>query len=312
MQPETFLRCDGNGSVDLEASKKMLGGREYRLKVRPLQPMIIPGYYAGNEKDDIVLLARDGTHITATVVAILLNLDQIHSLSNLSGIPIVPASIMPSRVMEVVSYLELVALARVDPHEFQPQALELMQKHHISMWVYNLADRTTGGTLLTYDPAVRAVADMVSGIGVYEASTMISVSYDKFDHYGVIKEVGTIFANQKINVHHYKGSGTSLTYVFNADKRTSELTCGLFKKKWPQANVTMGTCAVVYIVGIGMEKTPGILTRFAKALSDQHINVIKALPGDEHELAVAIKPEDTENAVRALYEEFFEKSQVVA
>jgi aspartate kinase len=303
ISPEQFLRGDGRGSIDLHASKKMLTGSAFRLQIE--RRMIVPGYYVGNERGEIELLKREGTHITATVLAILFKSRQIDNISTLTGIPIVPTSMFPSPVIPIISHLELVELARVDQKIFQPEAVNMMRSHNICMRVCTPEDLPKGGTLLTFDPEVRRQADHVSSIGAVQHAHILTAHSDQFDQPGIVHTVGKIFLNQHINVRYYYGSVCSFVYVFHTDEHTAQLTTQLFKREWPHASITQGTCAVVYIVGTDMEQIPGMSARFYSALAAAGINVLRNLPGDAYKLTAAINPDDLEHAVHALYAEFF-------
>jgi aspartokinase len=305
--PCTFLCSDGKGGIDVERSTRLLGTEAYRTKALPR--FIVPGYYARGEKGKLVCLPRHGSNISAVALAILFGIGNIINLSHLAGIPIIPQSTSRGApVIRVISHSELAELMRTEPTELTPKAIDMMRpsstRPPINLRIRHPNDPPDAGTLVTYSREVRAEGSQVSGIGLGTYS-YISVRSSSLDVPGHVATTGATFKKLDTNVLHYIGSPISFTFVYATDASRNAIIERVFRERYPTADVEVGDCAVVCIVGIDLDNAPGIATRFYGALAQKGVNVLRALSGDRNMLAVMVAPDERDLAAVALYYEFF-------
>jgi bifunctional aspartokinase / homoserine dehydrogenase 1 len=311
VDPCTFLCSDGKDGIDIERSTRLLNTEAFRTKALPR--FIVPGYYARGENGKLVCLPRHGSNITAVALARILMVYLIHNLSHLAGIPVLPDSVSDgSPNISVISHDELAELMRPAPTELNPIAIRMMKgkqgSPHIDLRIRRPSDDPSTGTLVTFDDDVRAQGATISGMGLVDTYTILSGVSDEIDIPGIIASIGKIFGDLGVNVPYYSGTPTGFSYLFSAEDGTCEIVERIFRKRFPNATLSLVPCAVVCVVGRNLKSEAGIASRFFGALHTAGVNVLCPLNGDNRMLAAAIDPDDIKRATAVLAYEFFDLS----
>lgn len=197
-------------------------------------------------------------------------------------------------------------LADMGMEAIHPKASKEMEAHGIPIRVKNTFEPDDPGTLISHgyvspEPRVEMVCgrkDLVA-IEVFDSDMVGESGYDyKLLSYFYEHNISYVAKNTNAN--------TITHYVSEKIPRVASLVESI-KKGFPGAEVTTKNVAIVSVIGSNM-KIPGFLSKAAKALAENNINVL-ALDQSTRQVNMQfiVERSDYEQAVRCLHAELVEK-----
>lgn len=291
-----------------EARIRKVTAERIRSELDRNRIVIVAGFQGINKQDDITTLGRGGSDTTAVAIAASLGADLCQIYTDVDGVYTADPRLVPdARKLEAITYDEMLELATLGAQVLHNRSVEMAKKYNVDLEVVSSFTRNPG-------TKVKEGSDMekmnVSGVARDNNCARVAI-INLPDEPGVAFKVFSLLAKHKINVDiilqsvGQKGR-KSITFTIPQDKAEEVgkiLNANKEGLKFEDVSINT-TVAKVSIVGAGMASNPGVAAMMFEALASAGIN-IRMISTSEIKISVLINEEDSEKAVRAIHQKFF-------
>ncbi|MDQ6748350.1 MAG: aspartate kinase, partial [Candidatus Dormibacteraeota bacterium] len=267
--------------------------------------VVVAGFQGVNEKLDTTTLGRGGSDTTAVALAAALKAEECEINTDVAGILTADPRVVPdARMLETISYDEMIELASLGARVMHPRAVEIGELYNMPIRVRSTFDDSPG-TLITRRSEVEQ-NKRVRGVAAEEdvaKLTLVGVP----DRPGVAAAIFTPLADKGIsvdviiqNVSLHGVTDLSFTVAGGDLPATEKLVKKISKEIGAEGVMTDSGVAKVSIVGTGMLGAPGVAARMFQALHDAGIN-IEMISTSEIRITCIVARERAKDAMRALH-----------
>ena len=291
-----------------EARIRKVTAERIRSELDRNRIVIVAGFQGINKQDDITTLGRGGSDTTAVAIAASLGADLCQIYTDVDGVYTADPRLVPdARKLEAITYDEMLELATLGAQVLHNRSVEMAKKYNVDLEVVSSFTRNQG-------TKVKEGSDMnkmnVSGVARDNNCARVAI-IDLPDEPGVAFKVFSLLAKHKVNIDiilqsvGQKGR-KSITFTIPEDKAEEVgKILNANKEGLDFEDVSINTTvAKVSIVGAGMASNPGVAAMMFEALASAGIN-IRMISTSEIKISVLINEEDSEKAVRAIHQKFF-------
>ncbi len=302
--------------VDIEASRA-------RFDAEPLKQdciYLMPGFTAGNEKGETLVLGRNGSDYSAAVLAACLRAECCEIWTDVDGVYNCDPRLVPdAHLLKSLSYAEAMELSYFGAKVLHPKTISPISQHHIPCLIKNANNPQAEGTLIGSEPSdenleVKAISDL-------KGLTMISVSGPGMK--GMVGMAGRIFST-------VSRAGVSVVLITQSSSEYSVSFC-VHGYESQQAKLALEEefaleqknqllepielvkdLAIISLIGDGMKTSTGVASRFFSALSETSINIVAIAQGSSERSISAVIPENkSHQAVKSCHQNFFGSQQFI-
>jgi len=291
-----------------EARIRKVTAERIRSELDRNRIVIVAGFQGINKQDDITTLGRGGSDTTAVAIAASLRADLCQIYTDVDGVYTADPRLVPDpRKLEAITYDEMLELATLGAQVLHNRSVEMAKKYNVDLEVVSSFTRNPG-------TKVKEGSDMekmnVSGVARDNNCARVAI-INLPDEPGVAFKVFSLLAKHKVNIDiilqsvGQKGR-KSITFTIPEDKAEEVgKILNANKEGLDFEDVSINTTvAKVSIVGAGMASNPGVAAMMFEALASAGIN-IRMISTSEIKISVLINEEDSEKAVRAIHQKFF-------
>ena len=291
-----------------EARIRKVTAERIRSELDRNRIVIVAGFQGINKQDDITTLGRGGSDTTAVAIAASLGADLCQIYTDVDGVYTADPRLVPdARKLEAITYDEMLELATLGAQVLHNRSVEMAKKYNVDLEVVSSFTRNPG-------TKVKEGSDMekmnVSGVARDNNCARVAI-INLPDEPGVAFKVFSLLAKHKVNIDiilqsvGQKGR-KSITFTIPEDKAEEVgKILNANKEGLDFEDVSINTTvAKVSIVGAGMASNPGVAAMMFEALASAGIN-IRMISTSEIKISVLITEEDSEKAVRAIHQKFF-------
>ncbi len=291
-----------------EARIRKVTAERIRSELDRNRIVIVAGFQGINKQDDITTLGRGGSDTTAVAIAASLGADLCQIYTDVDGVYTADPRLVPdARKLEAITYDEMLELATLGAQVLHNRSVEMAKKYNVDLEVVSSFTRNPG-------TKVKEGSDMekmnVSGVARDNNCARVAI-INLPDEPGVAFKVFSLLAKHKVNIDiilqsvGQKGR-KSITFTIPEDKAEEVgKILNANKEGLDFEDVSINTTvAKVSIVGAGMASNPGVAAKMFEALASAGIN-IRMISTSEIKISVLINEEDSEKAVRAIHQKFF-------
>jgi aspartate kinase len=273
---------------------------------------IVAGFQGWTEDRDITVLGRGASDTTAVALAVALQADRCEILKDVDGIFTADPRLVPAaRKLDVISYEEILELARAGSQVLHPRAAELGEAYGMPIVVGSSFRETPGTTIVRGDQMpleeegrqrVRAIAhDMDVG-----RITIVGVPDRPGIAFAVFQPLDAAAINVDVivqNVSHDNVTDISFT-VGRADLgRAARLLAPVAQELGAREVTSSATLAKISVVGSGLAANPGYAARMFGTLAEAGINIV-SITTSEIRITCLIDESQVGEAARALHRAF--------
>jgi len=272
--------------------------------------VVAAGFQGMTAEGDVTTLGRGGSDTTAVAVAAALGASSCEIFTDVSGVYTADPNIVPTaRLMNEVSYEEMLEMARVGAQVLHPRAVELARKHRLRVRVRNTFDLNHEGTILKGADEME-IYRPVSGVTVDRDQARLAILKVP-DRPGIAGEVFGTLAAQGI-------AADMIIQAFHEDRSVNDITFTVKRSHLPVARAILEQTAAqigaesvladedvakVSIIGAGLMDQPDVAARMFSALGRAAIN-IKMISTSEIRISCVVSDKDAERAVRVVHDLF--------
>ncbi len=279
--------------------------------------IVVAGFQGVTAGGEITTLGRGGSDTSAVAIAAALNADRCDIYTDVEGVYATDPRTVPNvKKTDVISYEEMLELARVGANVLHPRSVETAKQFNVPLRVRSSFKLDNFGTLIVGVENME-IYKPVAGIAADTSQVRILLS-NLPDIPGTAAELFGALAKNNISVDMIiqslaSNGRNSIAFTINADDLAVTLKILDDEKCVIKADevLTDKDIAKVSIVGAGMVDRPGIAADMFRALAEKNIN-IKMISTSEIKISCLVDKSDAKEAIKALCREFDLESQETA
>jgi len=281
---------------------------------------LMPGFTAGNEKGETLVLGRNGSDYSAAVLAACLKAECCEIWTDVDGVySCDPRLVKDAQLLTSLSYAEAMELSYFGAKVLHPKTISPIAQHSIPCLIKNTQNPQAEGTLISAQKSEQKLH--VKGISDLKGLSMLSVSGPGMK--GIVGMAGRIFATVSragvsIILITQSSSEYSLSFCIysnDTDKAIQALTEEFsleFENNLLEEIDIIDKQAIISLVGDGMKKEKGVAARFLTALTDASINITAIAQGSsERSISAVVSEKKANEAVIACHHSFFSHTQFI-
>lgn len=289
---------------------RKIEGSRIRKELDKHRIVLVAGFQGINRYGDVTTLGRGGSDTTAVALAVALKADLCQIYTDVDGVYTSDPRIVPNaRKLDEITYDEMLELASLGAQVLHNRSVELAKYYRIELEVLSSFSGNRG-TIVKED--VKMERTYISGVAQDKKVAKVAlVGLENVP--GMAFQLFSLLAKKKINVDIILQSvgrndtkDISFT-VAESDAEACQQVLEEAKDKLKYQKLRVRTdVSKVSIVGAGMVNNPGIAAAMFEALFQSNIN-IHMISTSEVKISVIIDKADSEIAVRAIHDKFFDR-----
>lgn len=276
--------------------------------------LVIPGFFGVTEKGQICTFSRGGSDITGSILAAGIGADLYENFTDVDGIFAAHPGVIDQPVsISELTYKEMRELAYAGFSVLHDEALIPAYRGKIPIVIKNTNNPDHPGTKIVLEHQEQTLPV----VGIAGDDKFISINMSKYlmnREVGFGRKVLQILEDLNIRWEHMPTGIDDLSIVLREKELTpikeQEIIAYLTQTlKVDQVDIERDL-SVIMVVGENMRNQIGVTAKVTKSLSDKAINLEMISQGSsEVSIIFIIKTEQKEEAIRALYQAFFEKQE---
>ncbi|PWA10692.1 aspartate kinase [Pueribacillus theae] len=286
----------------------------YRLREKT-GIVIFPGFFGYSPEGNLVTFPRGGSDITGAILAAALKADLYENFTDVDSVYAVNPNIVdhPKEITEL-TYKEMRELSYAGFGVFHEEALAPAFRAKIPVCVKNTNNPKAPGTMIVAKR--RTNGNPV--VGIASDNGFLNIYVEKYlmnREIGFGRKLLQILEEEGLSYEHTPSGIDSLNVILRAKQLTEEKEARLFDRIQtelePDKVKIERNIALIMIVGEAMNKTIGVAAKAVSAIQNANVNIAMINQGSsEVSMMFGVKESDVENAVRSIYQAFFEKAYV--
>ena len=302
--------------IDIKASRELFA----KEAIVSNAIYLMPGFTAGNEEGETLVLGRNGSDYSAAVLAACLKAECCEIWTDVDGVySCDPRLVKDAKLLTSLSYAEAMELSYFGAKVLHPKTIAPIAQHHIPCLIKNTHNPQAEGTLISAQKSDQKLR--VKGISDLKGLSMLSISGPGMK--GIVGMAGRIFttisrAGVSIILITQSSSEYSLSFcIYSNDTQKAIDTLNEEFKLEFENNLleeidVIDKQAIISLIGDGMKKEKGVAARFLMALTDASINVTAIAQGSsERSISAVVSERKANEAVTACHHSFFSKAQFI-
>ncbi len=283
-----------------------------RNRVTPLLTDTVPvimGFMGATEQGVITTLGRSGSDYSAAVVGAGIDADEVWIWTDVDGVMTSdPRIIKDARVLDDISYLEVMELSFFGAKVLHPRSVEPAMQKDIPIRVKNSFRPEVPGTLILRDE--HQEKRVVKAIALIEKVALVNINgAQMIGRPGVAKTIFSALAEREVNVMMISQGSSEANISLIIDESHLDAAIAALTPIVKQGIVREVTydrdVAAVAVVGAGMAGTPGTGGRIFSALGRAGINMMMISQGSsEVNVSFVVTAGDGKRALQVLHDEF--------
>ena len=270
--------------------------------------VVVAGFQGLNKMDDITTLGRGGSDTSAVAIAAALHADRCQIFTDVEGVYTAdPRKVRNTRKLDEITFDEMLELASLGAQVLHNRSVEMAKKYNVDLEVVSSFTRNPG-------TKVKEGSNMeklnVSGVARDNNCARVAI-INLDDTPGTAFKVFSLMAKHHVNIDIIlqsvgRDNKKSISFTIRQDdaERVESILRDA-KEMLGYEDLSINTkVAKVSIVGAGMASATGVASKMFEALAMAGIN-IRMISTSEIKISVLINEEDSEKAVKAIHEEFF-------
>ena len=272
---------------------------------------VFPGFFGYSEEGHVVTFSRGGSDLTGAVLAAAVGADVYENFTDVDGIAAADPRVVDNPVLiKELTYQELRELSYGGFSVFHEEAMLPVLEAGIPINVRNTNNLAHPGTWVVVSR--KATAGDIAGVACDHGFCAIYVGkYLMNREKGFGRRLLKIIEDEDISFDHFPSGVDNLTVILRQrqlNEYTAQRIIERVERELGADTVSIDyDMSLVSIVGSGMRHTIGIAARVTDALARAAINIEMIIQGpSELTMILGFKAADAGEAVRAIYNEFFQ------
>ena len=297
-------------SSDHSAARvRKVEGSRIRKELDKHRIVLVAGFQGINKYGDVTTLGRGGSDTSAVALAVALKADLCQIYTDVDGVYTTDPRICPNaRKLEEITYDDMLELASLGAQVLHNRSVELAKHYGIELEVLSSFSGNPGTIV---KEVVNVEKTYISGVAQDKKIARIAV-VGLEDTPGMAYKLFGLMGKNKINVDiilQSIGRDDTKDISFTVAEKDAALCEKILlenKEKLNFHSINVSTdVAKLSLVGAGMVNASGVAADMFEALYQSRVN-IHMISTSEVKISVLIDKADSEKALRAVHDKFFD------
>ena len=270
--------------------------------------VVMPGFYGSTSVGQIRTFSRGGSDVSGAIVARAVKADIYENWTDVNGfLTADPRIVENPRKIPELSYRELRELSYMGANVLHPESIFPVRKANIPINIKNTFEPDDPGTMIL--PGVLQHDRLITGIAGKKGFVSILIEKSMMNNeIGFTRKLLSVLEDLNMSFEHLPSGIDTMNLILSGSEvgnKLQELIGGIREAVSPDRVEVQSDLALIATVGHGMAYKPGTASRLFTALSRVGVNIKMIDQGSsELNIIVAVKGDDYERAINAIYEEF--------
>jgi aspartate kinase len=271
---------------------------------------VVAGFQGWTEDMEITVLGRGASDTSAVALAVALQAERCEILKDVDGVFTADPRVVPeARKLDLISYEEIMELARAGSQVLHPRASELGETYGMPIVVRSSFHEGPGTTIvrgkdmpLEGRERVRAIADDTD-VG---RITIVGVPDRPGIAYAVFRPLDESAINVDVivqNVSHDNVTDISFTVGRTDLPRALRLVDPVAREMGAREVTSSDNLAKISVVGSGLAGNPGYAAHMFGTLAEEGVNIV-SITTSEIRITCLIEESEVKRAAQALHRAF--------
>lgn len=271
---------------------------------------VIPGFYGAKSNGEITTFSRGGSDVTGAIVASALNSKLYENWTDVSGFLMADPKIVDgSKPIEIITYKELRELSYMGAPVLHEESLFPVKKKGIAINIKNTNAPEDPGTKIVDDLYPLKNTETITGIAGKKDFTVISIEKTRMiAEKDFLRKLITVLETNNISIEHMPSGIDSISLVVPASQLNSKLDKIIEEIKIycnPDSIIAYPNMSLIAVVGRGMIRTKGVLSKIFTSLSQSGVNIRMVIQGSsELNVIVGVENADFNESISSIYKAF--------
>jgi len=298
------IRFSDNGTFNAEYTNDI--ARRHLLA--NVTGIVMPGFYGSTSVGQIRTFSRGGSDVSGAIVARAVKAEIYENWTDVSGfLTADPRIVENPRKIPELSYRELRELSYMGANVLHPESIFPVRKANIPINIKNTFEPENPGTMIL--PGVLQHDRLITGIAGKKGFVSILIEKSMMNNeIGFTRKLLSVLENLNMSFEHLPSGIDTMNLILSGSEiggKLQDLIGGIREAVSPDRVEVQSDLALIATVGHGMAYKPGTASRLFTALSRAGVNIKMIDQGSsELNIIVAVKGDDYERAINAIYEEF--------
>ena len=273
--------------------------------------LVIPGFFGVTEHNQICTFSRGGSDITGSIIAAGVRAELYENFTDVDGLLAAHPGIIPNpEEVSELTYREMRELAYSGFSVLHDEALMPAYRAQVPLVIKNTNNPDHPGTKIVTERQFKGNRPVV---GIASSSDFASINLSKYllnREVGFGRRVLTVLEDLGVRFEHMPTGIDDISVIVRGRYLSRPIEQSIKQKLsetlHPDTLSIDKKLSIVMVVGEEMQSHIGVTARAATALAEKHINIKMLTQGaTEVSLMFIVQEKDEKEAVKALYEAFF-------
>jgi aspartate kinase len=273
--------------------------------------IVVAGFQGVTQSGDITTLGRGGSDTTAVALAAAVGASVCDIYTDVDGVYTAdPNKIPQARLLERISYGEVLEMARMGCQVIHPRAVELARQYGLTLRVRNTFKPEHKGTMIDGGENNMELFRTVSAVAVDKDQACVAI-LDVPDQPGIAAKITQVLADNHIATDmimqsfHPTIGLNNITFTVNETdlEQTIESLKSLKDDIGAKQVIADDDIAKVSLIGAGLAGQPQIAAHLFAVMGDNSIN-IKMISASEMKITLVLTRGDADKAAALIHKAF--------
>lgn len=315
---ENFLSIGNylDSTVDIPESKKRIN----KINIDKKDIILMPGFIAGNQKNELVVLGRNGSDYSAAVLAACLNANSCEIWTDVDGVFTAdPRIVSNAHLLKSISYQEAMELSYFGAKVLHPRTIEPISQFKIPCFIKNTNNIESNGTLICEKKDDKE--NFLKGVTHIDNIAMISVSGSSMKYIGnIIPRIFTVISRNNIKIILITQSSSENKIIFCIlNHETCKVLSSLNKEFQLELKDRIlnpfqvtNNLSILSVIGSDIYKKHNIASKIFSSLGNTGINILAIAQGSsENSISLVIEKKYILKAVQKVHDAFFYNKKII-
>ncbi|QJC29668.1 bifunctional aspartate kinase/homoserine dehydrogenase I [Enterobacteriaceae endosymbiont of Plateumaris pusilla] len=317
IHPEKYLLATGN-YLESKININISSQRIKNINLLNIDIILMAGFIASNKKNELVLLGRNGSDYSASVLACCLNAKYFEIWTDVNGIYTAdPNFITNAKLLPCISYNEAKTLAFLGAKVIHYNMIYPISKYKIQCVIKNTMNPEFSGTLISKNnslPLIKSITEQKNIVMFYISGNKIK------EIQSIIPKILDIIFKSGISILLTIQSPSQCGIYFYIFKKDTNLLRSLlenhffleFKNRLINPLYILTELSIISLVGDKINNYINIITNYLHAFKIAKINILAISQNFfQNSISIVIKNNYTNNIMNIAHQLLFHKEKII-
>lgn len=276
--------------------------------------IVFPGFFGYSPEGEVVTFSRGGSDVTGSVLAAGVGAEVYENFTDVDYVFAAnPKIIKDPQPIPFFTYEEMRELSYAGFSVLHEETLEPVYRKGIKVNIRNTNNPSAPGTFIVPDNGDPQYAPLRPVVGIAADKGFLTVHIEKYmmnREIGIGRKILQVLEEEGVSYEHTPSGIDSISIIVRKvncpDERLARITERLYEQHRVDKVTVEYDCAILMLVGRGMNRSIGVAQRATASLADAGVNIRMINQGSsEVSIMFGVSEADAEKGLTALYHEFF-------